>query len=160
MVTVTAYIHVITMLSSFVYLLACSWSFVLLGERSITKVSEDINHWSGVQEATDKSGGGGGTDPALSEGGQWVWEYSYWLWRETTTAGKGRWVQNMTVFMWMNEYGCYCWPCINQLLSVYELTQLTVKLNYTDQDFLMGLSWNTSHFISRGGSRIFSMVGL
>ena len=61
MVTVTAY--VVTILSSFVYLLTCSCSFVLLEERSIATRPEGINQKE--EEATEKCGVGGGTDPVL-----------------------------------------------------------------------------------------------
>ena len=40
-------------------------NFVLLGERSITTRSEDINRLLGQEGATGKSGGGGERDPAL-----------------------------------------------------------------------------------------------
>ena len=38
---------------------------MLLGERSITTRSEEINHWLGEEEATGKSEGGGEMDPGL-----------------------------------------------------------------------------------------------
>ena len=66
MVTVTAY-YVITMLSkinivySDIFMII---NFVLLGERYITTRSEDINQWR-EEAATEKSEGGGGTDPEL-----------------------------------------------------------------------------------------------
>ena len=52
---------------SFVYLLTCSCSFVLLGERSITTRSEDINQWSGEEGAAEETGGGGGKDPGVEK---------------------------------------------------------------------------------------------
>ena len=48
---------------SCVYALTCLCSFVLLEERSITTRSEGINQQRGEEGATEKSGGGGESEP-------------------------------------------------------------------------------------------------